>query len=194
MKKQLVFATNNQHKLDEVSEILGEKYTILSLKDIQCDQEIPETANTLEGNAKLKAEFVKKNYGYDCFSDDTGLEVYALDNAPGVYSARYAGNSKDSKANMHKLIKELENKENRMARFRTVIALIIDNQTYLFEGKVEGKIIQEEKGTAGFGYDPIFVPNGYKNTFAQLGSDIKNKISHRAAAVKQLKEFLDGKI
>jgi XTP/dITP diphosphohydrolase len=191
MKKRLVFATNNEHKLQEVSDILRENYEILSLKDIQCDEDIPETAETLEGNALLKVQYVKQNYGYDCFSDDTGLEIQALNNAPGVYSARYAGNAKDAKANMRKVLKELEDKNDRSAGFRTVIALIKDGKEYLFEGIVEGTIIEEEKGTAGFGYDPIFVPKGYIETFAELGTDIKNAISHRAAAVQKLKHFLD---
>ncbi len=191
MKKRFVFATNNEHKLQEVCDILGGNYEILSLKAIQCDEDIPETAETLEGNALLKARYIKQNYGYDCFSDDTGLEILVLDNAPGVYSARYAGDSKDSKANMRKVLKELEDKEDRSARFRTVIALIKDGKEYLFEGIVEGKIIKEKKGNAGFGYDPIFVPKGYTETFAELGTEIKNSISHRAEAVQKLKHFLD---
>jgi len=191
MKKQLVFATNNEHKLQEVRDILKENYTILSLKEINCNEDIPETAETLEGNALLKAQYVKQNYGYDCFSDDTGLEIEALNNAPGVYSARYAGDSKDAKANIQKVLKELSGKENRFARFRTAIALIKDEKEYLFEGVVEGTIIEEERGKAGFGYDPIFVPKEYAETFAELGSDTKNTISHRAEAVKRLKHFLD---
>ena len=189
-KLKLVFATNNKHKLEEVRGILGENFQLLSLKDINCEEDIPETADTLEGNALLKALHVSQKYGYDCFADDTGLEVYALNNAPGVYSARYAGESKDSKANMKKVLKELEGKEDYSARFRTVIALIMNEEEYLFEGKVEGTLIKEEKGIAGFGYDPIFVPKGYTETFAELGSDIKNTISHRAEAVKLLKQFL----
>jgi len=190
MKKQLVFATNNQHKLEEVRDILGKDFQLLSLKDINCEEDIPETAETLEGNALLKAQYILQKYGYNCFADDTGLEVYALDNAPGVYSARYAGESKDSRANMRKVLKELEEKDDYSARFRTVIALIIDKKEYLFEGAVEGMLIREEKGVAGFGYDPIFIPKGYTKTFAELGSEIKNTISHRAEAVNRLKQFL----
>lgn len=194
MKKQLVFATNNQHKLEEVQDILGDEYQILSLKDIHCDEDIPETAETLEGNALIKARYIKENYGYDCFADDTGLEVYALDNAPGVYSARYAGDSKNSKANTRKLWIELDGKEDYSARFRTVIALLKDNQEYLFEGIIQGKIITEERGFTGFGYDPVFVPDGFQETFAELGMEIKNEISHRAKAVKKLKEFLNEEL
>ena len=190
MKKRLVFATNNQHKLEEVKDILGEDIQLVSLKDINCIEDIPETAETLEGNALLKAQYISEKYGYNCFADDTGLEVHALNNAPGVFSARYAGESKDSKANMRKVLKELEGKNDYSARFRTVIALIMDGKEYLFEGIVEGTLIKEEKGVAGFGYDPIFIPKGYTKTFAELGTDIKNTISHRAEAVKKLNQFL----
>jgi XTP/dITP diphosphohydrolase len=193
MKKQLVFATNNNHKLEEVRNILGNSYQLLSLKDINCLEDIPETADTLEGNALMKARFVKTNYGFDCFSDDTGLEVRALNNAPGVYSARYAGETKDPKANMRKVLKELEEKKDYSARFRTVIALIMDGKEYLFEGIINGRLIREEKGTAGFGYDPVFVPEGYSKTFAELGTEIKNTISHRAEAINKLNKFLDEK-
>ena len=188
--KQLVFATNNQHKLQEVQDMLKDRYQILSLKEINCEEDIPETAETLEGNALLKARFVKEKYGFDCFADDTGLEVKALNDAPGVYSARYAGEDKDAKANMRKVLNELKNEENTSACFRTVIALIENNNEYLFEGIVNGKIIREEKGNAGFGYDPIFIPEGYNQTFAELGSEIKNAISHRAMATNKLKTFL----
>ena len=191
--KQLVFATNNQHKLQEVRDMLKDRYQILSLKEINCEEDIPETAETLEGNALLKARFVKEKYGFDCFADDTGLEVEALNNAPGVYSARYAGEDKDAKANMRKVLNELKDSENTFACFRTVIALIQNNKEYLFEGIVNGNIIREEKGNAGFGYDPIFIPEGYDKTFAELGIDIKNKISHRAEAVNKLKDFLNEK-
>jgi XTP/dITP diphosphohydrolase len=190
MTRQFVFATNNPHKLEEVREILGNNVRLLSLEEINCREDIPETAETLEGNALLKAQHVYRKYKQDCFADDTGLEVYALNNEPGVYSARYAGDSKDSKANMRKVLKKLQGKEDYSARFRTVIALIIDGKEYLFEGIVEGTLIQEEKGIAGFGYDPIFVPKGYTQTFAELGADIKNTISHRAEAVNKLKQFL----
>jgi non-canonical purine NTP pyrophosphatase, rdgB/HAM1 family len=192
MKNTLVFATNNKHKLQEVRAILGSEFNLLSLEDIHCDEDIPETADTLEGNALLKARYVKEHYDMDCFADDTGLEVPALNNAPGVLSARYAGESKDSKANMHKIISELKGKD-RSARFRTIIALILDGKEYLFEGCVYGTIIEEEKGSAGFGYDPIFIPKGHTNTFAELGNEIKNTISHRADAIHKLKAFLDEK-
>jgi XTP/dITP diphosphohydrolase len=193
MKRSIVFATNNSHKLEEVRNILGNTYQISSLKDINCVEDIPETADTLEGNALLKARYVSQKYDCDCFTDDTGLEVKALNYAPGVYSARYAGESKDSKANMCKVLKELEGKNDYSARFRTVIALIVQGKEYLFEGIVEGTLIREERGRAGFGYDPIFIPKGYTLTFAELGTDIKNTISHRAKAVNKLKLFLDEK-
>jgi XTP/dITP diphosphohydrolase len=191
MDKKIVFATNNKHKLEEIRSILSASYMIVSLDEIGCSEDIPETADTLEGNALLKAQYIKTHYGYDCFADDTGLEVRALNNAPGVYSARYAGESKDSKANMRKVLRELENQTDRSARFRTVIALIIGEKEYLFEGLAQGKLIEEAQGNAGFGYDPIFVPEGYEETFAEMKADIKNKISHRAKAVEKLKEFLD---
>lgn len=190
MKRTLVFATNNQHKLEEVSHILGDKIQLLSLKDIHCDTDIPETADTLEENALLKARYIHRHYGLDAFGDDTGLEIEALGNAPGVYSARYAGEEKDSQANMLKVLHNLEGIENRKARFRTAISLILDGKEYLFEGIINGKIIEEKRGEAGFGYDPIFVPDGYDKTFAELGEDIKNTISHRALAVQQLVNFL----
>lgn len=188
--KKLIFATNNEHKLEEVKSLLSTRYAILGLKDIGDDTDIPETGDTLEENAMIKAEYIWNNYGYNCFADDTGLEVEALNNAPGVYSARYAGEQKSAVANMEKLLSELENKNNRKARFRTVIALILDGKRYLFEGKVEGIITHFPEGTAGFGYDPIFQPNGYDKTFAELGIDVKNKISHRAKAIQELALFL----
>ena len=190
MKKKLVVATNNAHKLEEISAILGDEMELLSLKDINCHADIPETANTLEGNARQKAMYIYENYGMDCFADDTGLEVDALNGAPGVFSARYAGEGHDSEANMQKLLKELEGKENRTAQFRTAICLIMEGKEYLFEGIVKGEIITEKRGGAGFGYDPIFVPEGYEQTFAELGNDIKNTISHRARAVENLCTFL----
>ena len=191
MKRKLVFATNNAHKLEEVAAILGEKIELFSLNDIGCHTDIPETAATLEGNAMLKSSFIFKNYGLDCFADDTGLEVEALDGAPGVYSARYAGGeAHDSQANMLKLLHDLEGKKNRKAQFRTAISLILDGKEYLFEGVIKGEIIKEKRGDSGFGYDPIFKPEGYDKTFAELGNDIKNKISHRALAVQKLCEFL----
>jgi XTP/dITP diphosphohydrolase len=193
MERCLVFATNNAHKLTEVKEIVGDSFQILSLQDIGCFEDIPETAITLEGNALLKALHVKQKYGYDCFADDTGLEISALNNAPGVYSARYAGEAKDPKANMRKVLQELENQTDRSARFRTVIALIINEKEYLMEGVVDGMIIHEPRGEAGFGYDPIFVPKGYAETFAELGIDVKNAISHRAKAIQKLKQLIDAK-
>lgn len=189
--KRLVFATNNAHKLEEVSAILSDKTELLSLKDIGCDADIPETADTLEGNAFLKSSYIFDNYHLDCFADDTGLEVEVLDGAPGVYSARYAGGEgHDAQANMLKLLREMEGKENRKAQFRTAISLILDGKQYLFEGIIKGEIIREKRGDSGFGYDPVFVPEGYKQTFAELGNDIKNKISHRALAVNKLCDFL----
>ena len=189
--KKLVFATNNKHKLKEVSDILNRaNYQIASLNDIGCADDIPETAGTLEGNALLKARYVYEKYRINCFSDDTGLEVEALNNAPGVYSARFAGPQCDSEDNMQLLLQKLENEANRKACFRTVIALIIDDKEYLFEGRVNGTIIKEKQGTEGFGYDPIFVPEGHDLSFASLGEKIKNQISHRAKAVEKLYAFL----
>ena len=192
MKKKLVVATNNAHKLKEIADILDEKIELLSLKDINCHVDIPETADTLEGNARQKALYIYKNYGMDCFADDTGLEVEALNGAPGVFSARYAGEDHDSEANMQKLLKELKGKENRKAQFRTAICLIMNGKEYLFEGIVKGEIIEEKRGVTGFGYDPIFVPEGYDLTFAELGNDIKNTISHRARAIEKLCLFLNN--
>ncbi|MBO5632478.1 MAG: non-canonical purine NTP diphosphatase, partial [Aeriscardovia sp.] len=186
MKKKLVFATNNLHKLTEIKAILGEQIDILSLNDINCHVDIPETANTLEGNAKMKAEYIYNHYHLDCFADDTGLEVKALNGAPGIYSARYAGEGHDSQANMKKLLENLKGITNREAQFRTAICLIEGGEEHLFEGLVKGKIIEEKRGEAGFGYDPVFVPDGYDQTFAELGEDIKNQISHRARAVEKL--------
>jgi XTP/dITP diphosphohydrolase len=190
MKQKIVFATNNLHKLEEVSQILGDKIELLSLKDIHCDVDIPETADTLEGNALLKAEYIHKSYGLDVFADDTGFEIEALNNEPGIYSARYAGEDKSAQANMLKVLGKLEGIDHRNARFRTVIALIMDGKTHLFEGMIKGTVIKEKRGEAGFGYDPIFVPEGYDKTFAELGNDIKNKISHRAIAIQKLSDFL----
>ncbi len=188
---KLVFATNNKHKLDEVRKITAQhNIEVVSLADIHCHDEIPETADTLEGNALQKAQYIQDKFGLDCFADDTGLEVEALDNAPGVYSARYAGPGHDSEANMQKLLQEMERKTNRKARFRTVIALIIGDKQYCFSGIVNGTITTEKKGENGFGYDPIFIPEGYEQTFAELGDSVKNKISHRAKAVEQLNHFL----
>jgi len=188
--KQLVFATNNLHKLEEVRAILGESVVLLSLNDIECRADIPETSDTLEGNALLKARYVAENFGYDCFADDTGLEVGALNNAPGVFSARYAGENKDSAANMKKVLTELTGKTDRSARFRTVVAFIGNGKEFLFDGTVNGKIIETPRGQAGFGYDPIFVPDGFSDTFAEMNSEEKNRISHRARAVNKFKDFL----
>ena len=200
--KKIVFATNNQHKLDEIRQILGSKFEVLSLNDIDCHEEIPEDYDTLQENALQKAKYIAEHYNVDCFADDTGLEVDALNGEPGVHSARYAeGTDHDSEANMQKLLRKLGNNNNRSARFRTVIALIIrstgveecgsvDYTPLLFEGIVNGHIAYEKKGTEGFGYDPIFVPDGYDESFAQLGMDIKNSISHRARAVAKLADYL----
>lgn len=209
---KIVFATNNEHKLSEIRAILGPKFEVVSLADIGCHEDIPETGSTLEENALMKAEYIYDKYHLSCFADDTGLEVEALNGAPGVYSARYASLesvatesqqtlSHDSEANMARLLRELENNNNRKARFRTVIALIQKKdvcpcgctsikQIHKFEGIVNGEIIREKRGGEGFGYDPIFQPEGYTETFAELGADIKNKISHRARAVAKLAEFL----
>lgn len=202
---KIVFATNNQHKLQEIRDILGSEFEIVSLKDIGCDVDIPETGNTLEENAMQKAQYVYDHYNLSCFADDTGLEVEALNGEPGVHSARYAeGTDHDSEANMAKLLRNLEGKDNRKARFRTVIALIQKQdvcpcgctsikKVNRFEGIVDGSIATEKHGTAGFGYDPIFVPEGYDKSFAELGESIKNAISHRARAVAKLAEYLKQK-
>ena len=191
MKQKIVFATNNAHKLEEVAAILGESYEVLSLRDIGCEADIPETADTFAGNALQKAQYVKRHYGYDCFADDSGLEVDVLDGAPGVYSARYSGGG--SEANMDKLLHNLTGKSQRGAQFRTVVALLLGEETQLFEGIVRGSIIEERRGEGGFGYDPIFVPEGYEHTFAELGSEVKNRISHRAKAVELLAQYLNKK-
>lgn len=191
---KIVFATNNKNKLAEIREMLGDKIEVMSLADINCHEDIPETSDTLEGNALQKAHYVYDKYGMSCFADDTGLEVDALGGEPGVYSARYAGGEgHDSEANMAKLMDKLGDNDNRKARFRTVIALITGNgedDVKLFEGVAEGDIIREKRGREGFGYDPIFRPEGYDKTFAELGHEIKNKISHRAKAVQKLVEYL----
>lgn len=190
MKKKFVFATNNAHKLEEVTAILGEKIELLSMKDIHCHADIPETADTLEGNALLKARYIFENYNMDCFADDTGLEVEALNGAPGVYSARYAGDAHNSEANMRKLLQDMEGIENRKAQFRTVFALIINGKEHLFEGIVKGEITKHRCGSSGFGYDPVFIPEGYTQTYAEMGNTLKNKISHRALATNKLCNFL----
>ena len=190
MKKKFVLATNNAHKLEEVTAILGDKIELLSMKDIHCHADIPETADTLEGNALLKARYIFENYNMDCFADDTGLEVEALNGAPGVYSARYAGDAHNSEANMRKLLQDMEGIENRKAQFRTVFALIINGKEHLFEGIVKGEITKHRCGSSGFGYDPVFIPEGYTQTYAEMGNTLKNKISHRALATNKLCNFL----
>ena len=198
---KIVFATNNKNKLSEIREILGSGFEVMSLAEIGCHEDIPETGDTLLDNAVQKARYVFEKYGYDCFADDTGLEVDALDGEPGVHSARYAeGTDHDSNANMDKLLRKLGDETHRSARFRTVIALLQKQQSgesagegsvlHIFEGKVEGSIIKEKRGAEGFGYDPIFMPEGYDKTFAELGLDVKNPISHRARAVKKLADYL----
>ncbi|MFA8449997.1 MAG: non-canonical purine NTP diphosphatase [Bacteroidales bacterium] len=189
--KKIVFATNNPHKLSEIREIIGNRFQILSLKDIECFDDIPETADTLKGNALLKARYVHQRYNYDVFSDDTGLLIDALNGEPGVYSARYAGPNCSFEDNMQKVLNEMDGKENRKACFKTVIALILDGKEYCFEGQVDGEIIPDVRGNEGFGYDPIFVPTGYQETFAQMSSDEKNKISHRGRATARLVDFLN---
>lgn len=192
MEHKFVFATNNAHKLEEVTAILGNRIELLSLKDIHCHTDIPETADTLEGNALLKAQYIYENYQMDCFADDTGLEVEALNGEPGVYSARYAGDGHNAEANMLKLLHAMEGIENRKAQFRTAFALIIDGKEHLFEGVIKGEIIKTRRGNSGFGYDPIFVPEGYTQTFAEMGNELKNKISHRAIATNKLCKFLNS--
>lgn len=190
---KIVFATNNLHKLEEIRKISEGQLEILSLSDINCHDDIPETGDTLQENALIKARFVKEKYDLDCFADDTGLEVEALNNAPGIFSSRYAGEDGNSENNMRKLLHDLNNIENRSARFRTVIALILHNEEHFFEGEIGGEIITIKKGTNGFGYDPIFKPNGYDNTFGELSNEIKNRLSHRAIATQKLVSFLLSK-
>lgn len=187
---QLVFASNNKNKIKEIQALVSDTIQIISLEDIGCTEDIPETAETIEGNAILKANYVTSNYGYDCFADDTGLEVEALNGAPGVYSARYAGEQKDANDNMDKLLQELKDKSNRNANFKTVIALNLNGKQNLFTGIINGKIIEEKMGTNGFGYDPIFIAEGHQKTFAQLTLEEKAHISHRGIAVAQLIAFL----
>ena len=186
----LVFATNNKHKLEEISHLLEGTYEIIPLEAIGCHDDIPEDHETLEENALQKARYIKEHYGCDCFADDTGLEIEALNGQPGVYSARYAGPAKDSKANMQKVLDNMQNQANRKACFRTIIALILDGQEYLFEGRVDGEILTGQHGSAGFGYDPIFRPEGFKESFAEMDLDTKNSISHRGRAVSKLVDFL----
>lgn len=190
--KTLVFATNNSHKLTEVQSLLDGKFEVKGLKDIGCNEDIPETADTLEGNALLKSKFVYENFGFDCFSDDTGLEVKSLNMEPGVYSARYAGPQKNSEDNIQKLLKELSSKNNRLARFRTAVSLIIDGEEHLFEGIVNGTIAMQKSGESGFGYDPVFIPEDHEKTFAEMTKEEKNLISHRGLAIKKLVSFLEN--
>ncbi len=187
---KLIFATHNQNKLEEVQQLIPSRIKLLSLSDIDCTEEIPETAASLEGNAKLKADFIKQHYGYDCFADDTGLEVEALYGAPGVYSARYAGSPNDSELNMQKLLVNLDGESNRKAQFKTVIALNLNGKQYLFEGVCKGEILYEKKGEHGFGYDPIFKPEGFNTSFAEMTLEEKSAISHRGRAVGRLVSFL----
>ena len=190
---KIVFATNNKHKLEEIKDILGKDFEIVSLAEIGCHEDIPETGLTLEENARQKSTYIVEHYNHDCFADDTGLEVDALNGEPGVHSARYAeGTDHDSEANMRKLLSKMSNVKERTARFRTVISLIINGVEHQFEGRVEGRIATEKHGTEGFGYDPIFIPEGYDKSFAELGEEVKNQISHRARAVKKLAEYLSS--
>jgi XTP/dITP diphosphohydrolase len=189
---QLVFASNNLNKIKEIQSILKGSIALLSLSDIGCHEEIPETADTIEGNAILKANYVTEKYGYDCFADDTGLEVKVLNGAPGVYSARYAGEQKNADDNMNKLLEALKDQADRSAQFKTVIALNIKGRQHLFTGIAKGEITFDKTGNHGFGYDPVFLPENYTETFAELSSEIKNKISHRAKATQQLIDFLNS--
>lgn len=187
---KLVFATNNKHKLEELQAILGDQFTLLSLTDIECFDEIPEEQPTLEGNARQKAYYIYDKFGMNCFADDTGLEIKALNGEPGVYSARYAGEDKNSEANMKKVLEKLTKINEREARFRTVISLVIDGEEKQFEGIVNGEILTEKRGDSGFGYDPIFKPEGLDQSFAEMGLEDKNKISHRGRAVQKLVDYL----
>lgn len=190
MKRKLVFATNNAHKLREIKEILNEAFEIVSLKELGIYEDIPETADTLAGNARQKAQYVQEKTGLNCFADDTGLEVDALNGAPGVFSARYAGENATYADNVNKLLQAMQQETNRQARFKTVIALILNEKEYLFEGSVEGSILREKQGEKGFGYDPVFLPAGHSESFAEMSADQKNAISHRGRSVRKLVEFL----
>lgn len=189
---KLVFASNNQNKINEIKAMLPKSIELLSLKDINCNEDIPETAKTIEGNAILKANYVTQKYNLPCFADDTGLEVEALNGEPGVFSARYAGENKNSDDNMNKLLENLKDKTNRNAQFKTVIALNLNSEQHLFEGIAKGKIISERKGEKGFGYDPIFVPEGFTSTFAEMEMSKKAKLSHRGKATQKLIQFLNS--
>jgi len=189
---QLVIATNNKNKIKEIKHLLKDSIELLSLPDIKCIEEIPETSDTIAGNALQKAKYVFDNYGYNCFADDTGLEIESLNGAPGIYSARYAGEQKLADDNMDKVLKELDNSPNRKAQFKTVIALLIDGKEFLFEGIVTGSITETKSGSEGFGYDPIFKPDGYSTTFSEMSINEKNKISHRGKAVRKLIDHLSS--
>lgn len=191
--KNIILATHNAHKVEEMSAILGDAFNIESLDDLEFTQEIPETGLTFQANAKQKANFVYQQFQRDCMADDTGLEVEALHGEPGVYSARYAGEPANSENNIAKLLSELKGKTNRKAQFRTVIALIYDNKTYFFEGSISGEITESPRGTNGFGYDSIFMPEGYEQTFGELDAEIKNTISHRGRAIEKLVKFINEK-
>lgn len=190
LDRTLVFATHNRHKLEEVYQIIGEKFQLKDLSQINCLEDIPETGKTLEENASIKSHFIYKNFEMDCFADDTGLEIEALNRAPGVYSARYAGEEKDNEKNMDLVLSQLQGISNRAARFRTVISLIIAGKEYIFEGVVKGEIMPEKSGSKGFGYDPIFKPEGFDMTFAEMSMEQKNGVSHRALAIRHLANFL----
>jgi len=192
MARQIVFATSNAHKVKEVAEILGDQFQLLDLRHIGCSEEIPETQETISGNAIQKAKYVFDHYARDCFAEDTGLEVMAINGEPGVRSARYGGPERDSEKNMNLLLERLSQFEDRSARFKTVIALVEGEQVITFEGIINGVILHSKQGDGGFGYDPIFQPDGNDKSFAELGSAIKNKISHRAIAVKKLVEYLQS--
>ncbi|HNY63168.1 MAG TPA: non-canonical purine NTP diphosphatase [Bacteroidales bacterium] len=187
---EIVFATQNKHKLEEIQKIVGDQYKIISLTELNFFEDIPETENTLVGNALMKARFIHKKFHCNCFADDTGLEIDALHGAPGVYSARYAGPACSFEDNMRKVLSQMEGISNRKAQFKTVIALILDNKEYLFEGSVSGTILEKKSGTQGFGYDPIFLPDGYNESFAEMSAELKNRISHRAVATQKLTQFL----
>jgi len=189
--KKLVFATNNEHKTAEIRLALSGKYEVLNLQDIGCEEDIPETAETFEGNASLKSKYVVENFKLDCFADDSGLEVAALNNEPGIYSARYSG-SRDSLENIQLVLRKLEGQNNRKARFKTVISLMLNGENHLFEGVINGNITEGLSGSKGFGYDPIFQPDGYDITFAEMDMSEKNKISHRAIALNKMIEFLNN--
>ncbi len=189
---ELVFATNNSHKIEELRQIAGPDFTLRSLADIGCNADIPETADTLEGNALQKARYIHRMYGCDCFADDTGLEVEALDGAPGVYSARYAGPGHDSAANMSLLLQNMRGITGRKARFRTVIALILNGEEHIFEGTVDGEILESPSGEGGFGYDPVFRPDGWQISFAQASPEMKNAVSHRGRATCKLIDYLNN--